>query len=107
MIDNTTFGTRTAKFHTLGCKLNFAETSTIAQMFADKGIRRVQTGETPDVVVVNTCSVTELADKKCRQAIRRIGKQETSPSNCYRNRLLCSAQKRRDCSNTWRENRCR
>lgn len=70
MIDNTTFGTRTAKFHTLGCKLNFAETSTIAQMFADKGIRRTQAGETPDVVVVNTCSVTELADKKCRQAIR-------------------------------------
>lgn len=70
MIDNNTFDTRTAVFHTLGCKLNFAETSTVARMFADKGIRRAQTGETPDVVVVNTCSVTELADKKCRQAIR-------------------------------------
>lgn len=70
MIDNSTFGTRTAVFHTLGCKLNFAETSTVARMFADKGIRRAQVGETPDVVVVNTCSVTELADKKCRQAIR-------------------------------------
>ncbi len=70
MIDNTTFDTRTAVFHTLGCKLNFAETSTVARMFADKGIRRAQVGETPDVVVVNTCSVTELADKKCRQAIR-------------------------------------
>ena len=70
MIDNSTFGTRTAVFHTLGSKLNFAETSTVARMFADKGIRRAQVGETPDVVVVNTCSVTELADKKCRQAIR-------------------------------------
>lgn len=75
MIDNTTFGTRTAVFHTLGCKLNFAETSTVARMFADKGIRRAQTGEAPDVVVVNTCSVTELADKKCRQAIRSFVKK--------------------------------
>ena len=75
MIDNSTFGTRTAVFHTLGCKLNFAETSTVARMFADKGIRRAQTGEAPDVVVVNTCSVTELADKKCRQAIRSFVKR--------------------------------
>ncbi|MBE6317600.1 MAG: tRNA (N(6)-L-threonylcarbamoyladenosine(37)-C(2))-methylthiotransferase MtaB [Bacteroidales bacterium] len=75
MIDNTTFGTRTALFHTLGCKLNFAETSTVARIFAEKGIRRVQSGETPDVVVVNTCSVTELADKKCRQAIRAYVKK--------------------------------
>ena len=75
MIDNTIFGTRTAVFHTLGCKLNFAETSTVARMFADKGIRRAQTGEAPDVVVVNTCSVTELADKKCRQAIRSFVKK--------------------------------
>ena len=75
MIDNTTFGTRTAVFHTLGCKLNFAETSTVARMFADKGIRRAQAGEEPDVVVVNTCSVTELADKKCRQAIRSFIKK--------------------------------
>lgn len=75
MIDNTTFGTRTALFHTLGCKLNFAETSTVARIFAEKGIRRVQTGETPDICVVNTCSVTELADKKCRQAIRALIKK--------------------------------
>lgn len=72
MIDNTTFGTRTALFHTFGCKLNFAETSTVARMFAEKGIRRVSAGETPDIVVVNTCSVTELADKKCRQTIRSL-----------------------------------
>jgi len=75
MIDNLTFGNRTALFHTLGCKLNFSETSTVAQMFAQKGIRRAQTGETPDIVVVNTCSVTELADKKCRQAIRSFVKK--------------------------------
>ncbi len=75
MIDNTTFGTRTALFHTFGCKLNFAETSTVARIFASKGIRRVSTGETPDIVVVNTCSVTELADKKCRQTIRSFVKR--------------------------------
>lgn len=75
MIDNTTFDTRKALFHTFGCKLNFAETSTVAQLFADRGIRRAQTGETPDVCVVNTCSVTELADKKCRQYIRSLHKR--------------------------------
>lgn len=75
MIDNTVFGNFTALFHTLGCKLNFAETSTIAKMFADKGIRRAQAGETPDICVVNTCSVTELADKKCRQSIRSLHKK--------------------------------
>lgn len=75
MIDNTTFGTMTALFHTFGCKLNFAETSTVAKIFADRGIRRVSVGETPDIVVVNTCSVTELADKKCRQMIRSFNKR--------------------------------
>lgn len=75
MIDNSIFGNRTALFHTLGCKLNFAETSTVARLFAEKGIRRIHTGETPDICVVNTCSVTELADKKCRQAIRGLIKK--------------------------------
>lgn len=75
MIDNTVFGNFTASFHTLGCKLNFAETSTVAKIFADKGIRCVQAGETPDICVVNTCSVTELADKKCRQTIRSLHKK--------------------------------
>lgn len=70
MIDNNTFNNKTALFHTFGCKLNFAETSTVARMLAEKGIRRVSSGEIPDLIVVNTCSVTELADKKCRQAIR-------------------------------------
>ncbi len=75
MIDNTTFGTRTAMYVTLGCKLNFAETSTVARILADRGIRRAQAGETPDLCVVNTCSVTELADKKGRQAIRSLAKR--------------------------------
>ena len=70
MIDHTTFGTLKAAFHTFGCKLNFAETSTIARMFAEQGIVRAEHGEAPDVIVVNTCSVTEPAEKKCRQTIR-------------------------------------
>lgn len=70
MIDNTTFDNYTTLYHTFGCKLNFAETSTVARMMAEHGIRRVSAGETPDFVVINTCSVTELADKKCRQTIR-------------------------------------
>lgn len=72
MIDHTAFPPRTALFHTLGCKLNFAETSTVAREFAARGIMRVQQGDDPDLVVVNTCSVTELADKKCRQLIRQF-----------------------------------
>lgn len=57
-------------YHTFGCKLNFAETSTVARMMAEEGICRVSAGEKPDIIVVNTCSVTEFADKKCRRAIR-------------------------------------
>lgn len=75
MIDNSTFGNRTALFHTFGCKLNFAETSTIARMLAEHGVRRATPSETPDFIVVNTCSVTELADKKCRQTIRSLHKR--------------------------------
>lgn len=59
-----------AYFHTFGCKLNFAETSSVAALMAESGVTRIEEGETPDYVVVNTCSVTEEADKKCRQAIR-------------------------------------
>ena len=72
MIDRDTFGNRTALFHTFGCKLNFSETSSIARQLAEKGVRRITPGETPDFIVVNTCSVTELADKKCRQTIRSL-----------------------------------
>ena len=71
MIDKSTFNGGTVEYHTLGCKLNFAETSTIGQILSDRGFSRAQSGDVPDIVVVNTCSVTELADKKCRQTIRR------------------------------------
>ncbi len=61
----------TAAFHTLGCKLNFSETSTIARDLADAGYARVGIDDAPDVVVINTCSVTDQADAKCRNAVRR------------------------------------
>ncbi len=58
-------------FYTLGCKLNFAETSAIARSFSEAGYGRVELEEQPDVVVINTCSVTDQADKKCRNIVRR------------------------------------
>ena len=61
----------TAAFHTLGCKLNFSETSTIARELASAGYARVGIDDAPDVVVINTCSVTEHADAKCRNVVRR------------------------------------
>lgn len=66
---------RKAKYVTLGCKLNFAETATIAKLMAQAGFVRVAEGEEPDVCVVNTCSVTSLADRKCRQQIRALVKR--------------------------------
>lgn len=65
----------TALYHTFGCKLNFAETSAVASRMESRGIRRVQEDEVPDLIFVNTCSVTELADKKCRQAIRSYNRR--------------------------------
>ncbi|HUW93520.1 MAG TPA: tRNA (N(6)-L-threonylcarbamoyladenosine(37)-C(2))-methylthiotransferase MtaB [Bacteroidales bacterium] len=59
-------------FQTLGCKLNFAETSTIARSFSDETFERVDPGSHADVFVINTCSVTDTADRKCRQAVRKI-----------------------------------
>ncbi len=61
-----------ASYHTLGCKLNFSETSAIGVQLAGRGIIRALPDETPDIVVVNTCSVTEMADKKGRSLIRRL-----------------------------------
>lgn len=58
-------------FHTLGCKLNFAETSAIARDFREAGYARVQMDDQPDVLVINTCSVTDQADKKCRNIVSR------------------------------------
>jgi threonylcarbamoyladenosine tRNA methylthiotransferase MtaB len=62
-------------FQTLGCKLNFSESSTIARDFTQKGFSRVKFNEKADVYVINTCTVTEQADKKCRQAVKKITKQ--------------------------------
>ena len=58
-------------FYTLGCKLNFSETSTLSRLFEDAGIAKVTFEEQPDIYVINTCSVTENADKKCRQLVRK------------------------------------
>jgi len=59
-------------FHTLGCKLNFAETSTISRSFPEDKFERVPANSKADIYVINTCSVTEAADKKCRQAIKKF-----------------------------------
>ncbi len=59
-------------FHTLGCKLNFAETSTIARTLPVERFNRVSFNEAADIYIINTCSVTDLADKKCRQAIKKV-----------------------------------
>lgn len=76
-----------AAYHTLGCKLNFSETSTIGKMLADRGILRAEEGESPDLIVINTCSVTEMADKKGRQLIRRLTKEHPDATvvvtGCY------------------------
>ena len=87
MIDNTIFGNLTAKFVTLGCKLNFAETSTIGKLLAEKGVRTATADEHPDICIINTCTVTELANKKCRQEIRKIAKENPDAvivvTGCY------------------------
>jgi threonylcarbamoyladenosine tRNA methylthiotransferase MtaB len=74
MTDSNIFENKIAAYYTLGCKLNFAETSAIGKELSQQGIRKARVGEQADICVINTCSVTELADKKCRQLIRRIHK---------------------------------
>ncbi len=69
MIDTTWFQDKKAAYFTLGCKLNFSETSSIARTLQECGVREVRRGEVADLCIINTCSVTEVADKKCRQAI--------------------------------------
>ena len=75
MISTETFQTLAAKYVTLGCKLNFAETSTIAAELERRGVRRASDDEAPDIIVVNTCSVTAVADKKGRQTIRSLARR--------------------------------
>ena len=74
MIDTTVFQDKKVVYYTLGCKLNFAETSSIGKSLKEAGIRTARRGEKADIIVVNTCSVTEVADKKCRQAIHKLVK---------------------------------
>lgn len=87
MIDTTVFQDKKAVYYTLGCKLNFSETSSIGKMLKDVGVRTVRKGEKADICVINTCSVTEIADKKCRQAIHRLAKQHPGAfvvvTGCY------------------------
>lgn len=87
MIDNSIFEDKKAAYLTLGCKLNFAETSAIGRQLAQVGVRRAREGETADICVINTCSVTELADKKCRQAVRKLIKENPGAyvivTGCY------------------------
>lgn len=75
MIDQSVFKNKKVAFHTFGCKLNFSETSTVARTMMEAGFTKVPFREPADVYVFNTCSVTELADKKCKQVIRKVIKQ--------------------------------
>ena len=72
MIDTSAFQGKKAAYFTLGCKLNFSETSTFGKMLGELGVQTVQKGEKADICLINTCSVTEVADHKCRQAIHRM-----------------------------------
>lgn len=72
MINTFVFQDKKAAYFTLGCKLNFSETSTFGKMLADLGVHVAEEGEVADICLVNTCSVTEVADHKCRQAIHRL-----------------------------------
>ena len=87
MIDSSAFQDKKAAFYTLGCKLNFSETSTFAQMLQQMGVRSVPKGERADLCLINTCSVTEMADHKCRQAIHRMVRENPGAfvvvTGCY------------------------
>lgn len=87
MIDTSAFQGKTASYYTLGCKLNFSETSTFGEMLQDLGVRTVDRGERADICLINTCSVTEVADHKCRQAIRRMVRENPGAfiivTGCY------------------------
>lgn len=87
MIDTTVFQNKKAVYYTLGCKLNFSETSTIGKILKEAGVRTASKGEVADICIVNTCSVTEVADKKCRQAIHRLAKENPGAfivvTGCY------------------------
>ena len=87
MIDTSAFQGKSASYYTLGCKLNFSETSTFGRMLEEMGVHTAADGEKADICLINTCSVTEVADRKCRQAIRRMIKKNpgafTVVTGCY------------------------
>ena len=87
MTEASVFEGKKAVYFTLGCKLNFAETSTIGRLLKEMGVRTVRAGERADICVVNTCSVTEVADHKCRQAIHKLVRQHPGAfvvvTGCY------------------------
>jgi len=87
MIDSSAFQGKKAAYYTLGCKLNFSETSTFGTMLQELGVRTVSKGEQADICLINTCSVTEVADHKCRQAIHRMVRQHPGAfvvvTGCY------------------------
>lgn len=72
MIDTSIFQNKKAVYYTLGCKLNFSETSTFAEMLHEMGVCTAKKGEIADICLINTCSVTDVADHKCRQAINKL-----------------------------------
>ena len=87
MIDTSILQGKKAAYFTLGCKLNFAETSSIGDALKQQGVLTAEEGEVADICVVNTCSVTEIADRKCRQGIRRMVKSHpgafVAVTGCY------------------------
>ena len=87
MIDTSAFQGKKAAYYTLGCKLNFSETSTFGQLLAQMGVRPAAKGEQADLCLINTCSVTDVADHKCRQMIRRMIRQHPNAfvvvTGCY------------------------
>ncbi len=87
MIDSSAFQGKRAAYFTLGCKLNFSETSTFAQMLQELGVVTAQKGEAADICLINTCSVTDVADHKCRQAIHRLVRENPGAyivvTGCY------------------------
>lgn len=87
MIDSSAFQGKTAAYYTLGCKLNFSETSTFGRLLQDMGVRTAEKGESADICIINTCSVTEVADHKCRQVIHRMVREHPGAfivvTGCY------------------------
>lgn len=87
MIDQSIFQNKKAAYYTLGCKLNFSETSTFGQILKEHGVRTARKNEIADICLINTCSVTEMADKKCRQIIKKMMRENPGAfivvTGCY------------------------